>query len=160
MATYKPVTQAEADTMFLFWQESGRNTSRTAKQFKKGRTSIQRYIKKFGWKAKADTIETKKINAIAEKQIDDLTMVTALQKKVAKSLLARANELGKATVSDFALLTRLKLEIQGELPAEGAGNSVTVNLNAEGNNGDKHYSRLEEIYRKAGNSSRFNISDN
>lgn len=164
MASYTPVTQAEADTMFIFWQESGRNASRTAKQFNKGRTSINRYVKRFNWIAKADAIETKKTNAVAEKQIDDMTMITALQRRVVKNLLARDITKDKFTVTDFALLTRLKLEIKGELPVPDANsNSVTVNLNNPGSNGNGNRARFErfsDIYKLAAKNPRLDPIDN
>lgn len=131
MATYKPVTQAEADAMFLFWQESGRNVLRTAKHFNKGRTSIHRYIKKFKWTAKADQIDRDKTKAISHKQIDDLTMVQAIQNKVAKHILEKCYLLDKISVSDFVAITRLKLEIQGELPLNAPDNIVNVIISGQ-----------------------------
>ena len=123
MRNTKPPEQAELDSWFVFWQASGRNYNATAKHFKKNRSTIKRNGDKHGWIKKADQIDRDKVKAISKKAISDLEMVSDIQLKVVEKIKKnlKGNPLFSVSISDLALLTRLKLEIQGNLPASNTG---------------------------------------
>ena len=127
---YKPITQAEADKMFDVYYALGRNLTATAREFDKDRSSIRRYCKRYDWINKADKIKASQEKAMekqAGEQVEsDIKMITDVQLKVVskiKGYLDDSKSKFSISISDLATLTRLKLEIQGNLPSGGDSNT-------------------------------------
>lgn len=122
----KYVTPDEAEKMFNVWyqiRDKGKDggLKGVAHIFGRSRTTVFRASRKYKWAERAKKIDQKVAESndkkIIKKKISSLDLVSALQKKTANELL-RPGDINPS-VNDFTSLTRLKEELEMNLPIAG-----------------------------------------
>lgn len=141
--------------MFEYWLIC-ENYAQVGKQFSRARSTVCSIAKKHKWVEMKKEIEKKRraaiIRKIVKQDLDDLQLVSALQKKIYGVLLAESTNLEPKT-TDAVAVTRLKLEIEGEIPPEGQKIGDTINNTIFRTNDQDEIDRMLDN-AKAGNRGR------